>query len=125
MSDLPFTAQIDLAPPLVSRFDIIWLITDTPDGDNDQKIAQHIIANRMQGSSELLVNEGSLPDPSRPTALTQKASKKKNEDYDILPREILRKYVAYSKRNIHPKLTEDAKEAIVAYYVETRKAGGE
>ena len=77
VSDLPFTAQIDLAPPLVSRFDIIWLITDTPDGDNDQKIAQHIIANRMQGSSELLVNEGSLPDPSRPTALTQKASKKK------------------------------------------------
>ena len=125
VSDLPFTAQIDLAPPLVSRFDIIWLITDTPDGDNDQKIAQHIIANRMQGSSELLVNEGSLPDPSRPTALTQKASKKKNEDYDILPREILRKYVAYSKRNIHPKLTEDAKEAIVAYYVETSKAGGE
>ena len=125
VSDLPFTAQIDLAPPLVSRFDIIWLITDTADADNDQKIAQHIIANRMKGSSELLVNEGSLPDPSRPTALAQKVSKKKQEDYDILSREILRKYIAYSKRNIHPKLTEDAKEAIVAYYVETRKAGGE
>jgi replicative DNA helicase Mcm len=125
VSDLPFTAQIDLAPPLVSRFDIIWLITDTPDGDNDQKIAQHIIANRMKGSSELLVHEGSLPDPSRPTASSKTSTKKKGGTYDILPREILRKYVAYSKRNIHPKLTEKAREAIVGYYVETRKSGGE
>ena len=52
-------------------------------------------------------------------------TKKKGEEYDILPREILRKYVAYSKRNIHPKLTPKAREAIVAYYVETRKSGGE
>ena len=31
VSDVPFTAQIYLAPPLISRFDIIWLLTDTPD----------------------------------------------------------------------------------------------
>lgn len=123
VSDVPFTSQIDLPPPLISRFDIIWLITDTPNLDDDRKIAEHIIANRIQGSSELLVNEGSLPDPARPTA-TKKTQGKKVAD-GILSREILRKFVAYSKRNVHPKLTDEAREAIVKYYVETREKGGE
>ena len=30
ISDVPFTAQINLAPPLISRFDVIWVMTDVP-----------------------------------------------------------------------------------------------
>ena len=61
ISDAPFTSQINLAPPLISRFDIIWLMTDTPNENDDQKIASHIIDNRLKGSSELLVKEGTIP----------------------------------------------------------------
>ena len=43
----------------------------------------------------------------------------------MLPRDLLRKYVAYSKRMFHPKLNDEAREKIVAYYVQTRKGGGE
>ena len=48
-----------------------------------------------------------------------------NGKYAILPRDLLRKYVAYSKRTFHPKLDDEARAKIVAYYVETRKTGGE
>ena len=124
VSDVPFTSQINLAPPLISRFDIIWLLTDTPDESSDEKIAQHIINNRLEGSSELLVNEGSLPDPTRASAV-KKSTNKKNGKYTVLPREVLRKYVAYAKRNFHPKMNDEARDTIVAYYVSTRKQGGE
>ena len=124
VSDVPFTSQINLAPPLISRFDVIWLLTDTPDEAHDQKIASHIIDNRLKGSSELLVKEGTIPDPAKATS-TSKEAKKVNGKYQILPREILRKYVAYSKRTFHPKLDEEAKAKIVAYYVQTRKQGGD
>lgn len=124
VSDVPFTSQINLAPPLISRFDIIWLLTDTPDESSDEKIAQHIINNRLEGSSELLVNEGSLPDPTRASAVN-KSTNKKNGKYTVLPREVLRKYVAYAKRNFHPKMNDEARDTIVAYYVSTRKQGGE
>ena len=30
VSEVPFTGQINLAPPLISRFDVIWLLTDEP-----------------------------------------------------------------------------------------------
>ena len=38
---------------------------------------------------------------------------------------MIRKYIAYSKRSIHPKLEEAAQNKIVEFYVETRKKGGE
>ena len=124
VSDMPFTSQINLAPPLISRFDIIWLLTDTPNEQTDEKIASHIIDNRLKGSSELLVKEGTIPDPAKSTS-TSKEAKKVDGKYQILPRDILRKYVAYSKRTFHPKLDAEAKAKIVAYYVQTRKQGGD
>ena len=122
VSDIPFTAQINLAPPLVSRFDIIWLLTDIAEQEKDAKIAHHIINNRLLGTSELLVNQGSAPDPSRKSS---SGMKKSQEGDEILSKDLIRKYIAYSKRTIHPKLEEEARNRIVAFYVETRKKGGE
>ena len=122
VSDIPFTAQINLAPPLISRFDIIWLLTDIAEQEKDAKIARHIINNRLLGTSELLVNQGSAPDPSRKSSA---GMKKSQEGDEILSKDLIRKYIAYSKRSIHPKLEEEARNRIVAFYVETRKKGGE
>ena len=122
VSDIPFTAQINLAPPLVSRFDIIWLLTDTAEQEKDAKIARHIINNRLLGTSELLVNQGTAPDPSKKSSV---GMKKSQEGDEILSKDLIRKYIAYSKRAIHPKLEEEARNRIVAFYVETRKKGGE
>ena len=122
VSDKPFTAQINLAPPLVSRFDIIWLLTDISDEERDSKIAHHIINNRLLGASELLVSQGSVPNPFRKASIGMQKSQDGDE---ILTKELIRKYIAYSKRSIHPKLEEEARNRIVSFYVETRKKGGE
>ena len=122
VSDIPFTAQINLAPPLVSRFDIIWLLTDIAEQEKDAKIAHHIINNRLLGTSELLVNQGTAPDPSRKSSV---GMNKSQEGDEVLSKDLIRKYIAYSKRTIHPKLEEEARNRIVAFYVETRKKGGE
>lgn len=122
VSDIPFTAQINLAPPLVSRFDIIWLLTDIAEQEKDAKIAHHIINNRLLGTSELLVNQGTAPDPSRKSSI---GMNKSQEGHEVLSKDLIRKYIAYSKRTIHPKLEEEARNRIVAFYVETRKKGGE
>ena len=120
VSEIPFTSQINLSPPLVSRFDIIWLLTDNPDENKDAKIANHIIKNRLRGVSELLVNEGSAPDPSKSSAELKISA----DDSEMLPRELIRKYIAHSKRTVHPNLTAEATDLIVKFYIETRKKGG-
>ncbi len=44
---------------------------------------------------------------------------------DILEGDIIRKYVAYAKREIHPKLVPEAREKLQKFYAETRKAASE
>ena len=123
VSEVPFTAQINLAPPLISRFDIIWLLTDDPEMEKDAKIAHHIIGNRLQGTSELLVNEGSAPDPTKSNS--RSGLDKNDELGEVLTRDLIRKYIAYSKRTVHPTLEQEARDHLVGFYVETRKQTGD
>ena len=105
VSEVPFTGQINLAPPLISRFDVIWLLTDRPSEDKDAKIAGHIVDNRLSGTSELLVSEGSRPDPRKLSTVMTKP----NHTDGHLHRIYTCKYVAYAKRTVHPNLDEEAK----------------
>jgi replicative DNA helicase Mcm len=76
----------------------------------------------MKGISELLIEEGSAPDPR--TTLDQ--AKVTHEDgMDTISRKLIQKYVALAKRTIHPELSVDAREALVKFYVETRRKDGE
>ena len=121
VSEVPFTGQINLDPPLISRFDVIWLLTDEPSEDKDAKIAGHIVNNRFSGTSELLVNEGSAPDPTKLSSTVTTPSHTEGH----LHREFMRKYIAFSKRSIHPNLDEEARKHIIDYYVGERKKSGD
>ena len=109
-------------PPLLSRFDIIWLLTDQAEKDKDTLIANHIIETRMESTPELLIDRGNAPDPTR---TANQAGLTKHAGLEIVSRDLIRKYIAHAKRNIHPVLTEEARKLIVDFYVETRRTGGE
>lgn len=123
LSEVPFTSQINLAPPLISRFDVVWLMTDQTNPERDTSIANHIISSRFEGVSEMMVEQGSSPDPTR-TADAAGVTLT-HEGKETVSRDLIRKFVAHAKRTVHPMLNEEARDAIVAFYVETRKQGGE
>ena len=102
VSEVPFTQQINLKPALISRFDVIWLLTDQPAADHDSQIANHIMSNRAESTPEILIEQGSEVDPSKSASHEGVDSSK-----GIINRELIRKYVAYAKRTIHPRLTDD------------------
>jgi len=90
--------QIDLPPALINRFDLIFTLRDLPDRMKDLKIAQHILGDVPETTFE----------PEIPLAL-------------------FRKYIAYAKQKIFPKMTEGAMEEIKDFYVELRntEVGGD
>jgi replicative DNA helicase Mcm len=112
----PIAPQINLTPALMSRFDLIFVLTDDPDTKRDSAIAQHILKSNYAG--ELSTQKAWNPDISQ-------------EDIDnaltvIMPAiepEVLRKYVAYARKNIFPTLTDEAKEYFLKYYVGLRTQG--
>ena len=88
--------QIDLPSPILSRFDLIFVIEDRPDVEKDRELAQHILKTHQYS----------------------------NIAYDIEP-ELLRKYIAYARKNIHPVLTDEANKVLEEFYVSVRTGGME
>ncbi|CUM63590.1 uncharacterized protein PRCAT00001170001 [Priceomyces carsonii] len=97
--NLPVTANIDLPPPLVSRFDLVYLILDKVDEKIDRQLARHLTDMYLED----------VPD--------------KVTDNFVFPVEFLTSYIQYAKENYHPVMTEAGKQELVRAYVEMRKLG--
>ena len=86
--------QLDLPPTLLSRFDLIFLLLDEPDEKIDSAIARHILRVRR--------GEKEVTSPK-------------------IPYDLLKKYIAYARKNVHPKLSREAMDEIERYYVRMRR----
>lgn len=116
----PIAEQIDLSPTLLSRFDLIFVMTDDPDDSRDRALAQHILDSHELGEKlEKLKNIVS-------TEYDQNAvmSEAKKIEPAINP-ELLRKYIAYSKRTVFPVLTREVKQTIEDFYSSLRSQAKE
>jgi len=102
----PLVDQIDLPVPLLSRFDVIFKIIDVPNPERDKALANHILEAHLAGEMLQLEEEDNIV--------------VKQFDVGLSP-DFIRKYVAYAKRNIIPKMSDEAKDMILKKYVDTRK----
>ncbi len=98
--------QFNIPPALLSRFDLIFPITDVLDEEQDRKIAHHVLIQHEAAGAVL----------SKTEVLEQ-------VEAPPLPPETLRKYVAYAKKNVRPRLTPESSKKIQDYYIELRKIG--
>lgn len=112
----PIAPQINLTPALMSRFDLIFVLTDDPDTNRDSRIAEHILKSNYAG--ELATQISWNPDISQDDIDSAMVVIKP----EIEP-EMLRKYVAYARKSVFPTLTDDAKEYFGKYYVGLRTQG--
>jgi replicative DNA helicase Mcm len=98
--------QFDIPPTLLSRFDLIFPIKDILDEEQDKNIAKHILTQHEAAGAQL-------------------ASMKEFEQVSLPPigGDLLRKYIAYARRSVMPRLSNEASLRIQEYYVELRKLG--
>ncbi|MDC0064190.1 minichromosome maintenance protein MCM [Candidatus Nitrosopelagicus sp.] len=91
------TENVNLPVPLLTRFDLIFVVRDKPSKERDTKIAQHIINLHT------------------PSGIDKKS---------LIDSETLTKYLSYVKR-INPTLTKEAEEKILDYYMKMRTVEAE
>ncbi len=87
----PIAQQIDLPPTLINRFDVIFTLRDIPDKEKDRQIALHVLQEHKKEGKDMFI-----------------------------PRELFRKYVAYSRQRVHPKIGDEAAKEIQDFYVNLR-----
>jgi replicative DNA helicase Mcm len=112
--------QIDLPVTLLSRFDLIFPITDRPDAVEDSRIADHILKSHLVG--EIRERLKSFEEVEASEAEMQKIENMDAPYKPPIDPEILRKYVFVAKK-VYPIMTEEAMDALKAYYLEVRKLG--
>jgi replicative DNA helicase Mcm len=111
--------QINLPPALMSRFDLIFAMTDKPDVKKDSQITNHILKAHWRGQIRKY-SDADLEDmPGVPVSKIMEETQELSPVWSV---DFFRKYVAFSKR-IVPVLTEDAMKIIHDYYMEIRKQG--
>jgi len=114
----PIGEQIDLDPPLISRFDLIFTVTDKPDEEKDRRLAEHILRTNYAG--ELNTHRTKMTNSNVEEGEVDAVIEDVAPDIDA---EFLRKYIAYSRRNCFPTMTDEAKQAIEDFYVDLRAQG--
>ncbi len=88
----PIGEQTDIPLTLLSRFDLKFVLRDIPDRELDEKMATHIMETRLK------------PERVEP----------------IISTKLLRKYIAYCRKNCSPEMTRDALEELKNYYIKMR-----
>jgi replicative DNA helicase Mcm len=89
--------NVNLPIPLLTRFDLIYVIRDKSERSHDEQLAKHVLELHRKGEYV-----------TAPPV-----------DYDTL-----RKYLAYAKR-ITPVLTKEAEGRLLDYYLQMRSSGAE
>lgn len=89
--------NIQLPHTLLSRFDLIFLMLDPQDEAYDRRLAHHLVSLYYQSEEQM-----------------------EEEHLDMA---ILKDYIAYARTYVHPKLCEEAGQALIEAYVDMRKIG--
>ena len=87
----PIPKQVNLVPSLLSRFDAIFIMRDIPSKERDTSIALHVLREHQQEVS-----------------------------HDVIDKDLLKKYISYSKQKVNPILTDEAIEEMKSFYVTLR-----
>lgn len=102
----PIAEQIDLDPALMSRFDLVITMQDSPDESVDTDIADGILES-IDESARIEYGD-----------LEPQEADKINPD---VPRDVMKAWVKLARNEINPMLTPEAKEILSEFYVDTRQ----
>lgn len=101
---LTFAENVNLSEPIMSRFDVLCVVRDETDLIEDQKLARFVCESHLRHH----------PTKSQDTQPTV-------DESDLIPQDLLKKYIVYAKQNIHPKLQNMDKDKIAKMYSHLRQ----
>jgi replicative DNA helicase Mcm len=107
----PRADQLDLSPTLLSRFDLMFMVSDSPDAEEDREVIEHMMRSRRASAKRALGED-----------LTDEEEDSVEPD---IPLETLRAYIAHAKQEVQPYIHEEneaARERLREEFLELRLA---
>lgn len=114
-SALTFAENVDLSEPILSRFDILCVVRDTVDPVQDELLARFVTTSHIR-------NHPSNRNEDE-TDYTEEAASTLTNTFgvDMIPQDLLKKYIVYSKEKVHPRLNHMDQDKVAKIYGDLRK----
>ncbi|GJP52996.1 hypothetical protein CLOM_g12145 [Closterium sp. NIES-68] len=127
--------NLKLSAALLSRFDLIFILLDRPDHHTDQRLSEHVLQmhagmpSRSKASKRSYhifltapsATDNDAPQLDLPLSHRLRLRSSAARDFSPLPPARLRQYIAYARTHVHPRLSEEARAVIKAFYLRLRE----
>ncbi|TPX32369.1 hypothetical protein SmJEL517_g04518 [Synchytrium microbalum] len=104
---IPFSQNVELTEPILSRFDILCVVRDTADPVADEALAMFVVNSHIRSH------------PDNQDAASKKVAPA--QDKEIIPQELLQKYIMYARDHVHPRISDADTDKIAALYSDLRR----
>ncbi|KAK7264727.1 hypothetical protein RJT34_32337 [Clitoria ternatea] len=115
-SSKTFSQNVELTDPIVSRFDILCVVKDVVDPVVDEMLATFVVDSHFKSQPK-----GGNKDDKSFNESQDVYGSSMPADPEILPQELLKKYITYAKLNIFPRLHDADLDKLTHVYAELRK----
>ncbi|KAK7964278.1 minichromosome maintenance protein 2 [Apiospora saccharicola] len=126
-STIPFSSNVQLTEPILSRFDILCVVRDTVDPAEDERLARFIVGSHSRshpstqpGIDSMEVEHETEPNENETFAKESQASQAKAKEGQI-PQELLRKYILYARDHCSPKLLHMDEDKVARLFADMRR----
>ncbi|KAJ1883635.1 MCM DNA helicase complex subunit, partial [Kickxella alabastrina] len=111
---LPFSQNVELTEPILSRFDVLCVVRDEVDPVMDEMLGRFVVQSHTR-SHPLFQQQRQQPggaDEPQPQS---------DADMDVIPQDLLRKYIMYARENVQPRMSERYSDKVAHLYGELRR----
>lgn len=115
-SSKTFSQNVDLADPIISRFDVLCVVKDVVDPVKDEMLANFVVDSHFRSQPK-----GANLDEQSAVHSQEDSLSSRPSDPDVLSQEMLKEYITYAKLNVFPKLHDADLDKLTHVYAELRR----
>jgi DNA helicase MCM8 len=117
--------NLQFGPALLSRFDLVFILLDKPNGRLDNFLSKHVLelhsgVRRKEEAQQQSGTVSDCGDEETKWPLYEWFKLHPGETMDFLPHQLFRKYLMYARKYVRPQLTPQAARILQKFYLDLR-----
>lgn len=120
-STIPFSQNVELTEPILSRFDILCVVRDTVDPSEDERLAKFVVNSHGRAHPVKSSAYAAAADNAETQDNMEVDAQESQPQKGDIPQELLRKYILYAREKCRPKLYQIDQDKVARLFADLRK----
>ncbi|ORY73673.1 DNA replication licensing factor MCM2 [Protomyces lactucae-debilis] len=110
---IPFSQNVELTEPILSRFDILCVVRDTVDPAIDERLARFVVGSHLRSHPKF--------DSAQDIIIASSNADAEDAIAEPIPQDLLKKYIVYAREHMQPKLHQMDTDKVSKLYSDMRR----